>query len=129
MSINIVGKNEKLWKNERQSRNGGTWFDYSIGVSKKMQDGNYVNTYMKVKFSSKVVVPSELPNGAQMDFEGFLTCDTPYRDRNGQEVKRPMIMVTSAKFHDVHGDDEYYSENDDFIDIDSLAQAADDIPF
>lgn len=127
MSINISGKNEKLWKNERQSRNGGTWFDYSISVSKKAQNGNYVNAYMKVKFSSKLTIPSELPNGAQMDFDGFLTPDV-YTDRNGQEVKRTMIMVTDVKFHDVHGDDSYDSYND-YDGIDSFSQAEDDIPF
>ena len=125
MSINISGKNEKLWKNERQSRNGGTWFDYSISVSKKGQDGNYVNAYMKVKFSSKLTIPNELPNGAQMDFEGFLTPDV-YTDRNGQEVKRTMIMVTNVKFHDIYGDD---NTDDVYNDVDDMAQAADDIPF
>ena len=127
MSINISGKNEKLWKNERQSRNGGTWFDYSIGVSRKAQNGNYVNAYMKVKFSSKLTIPNELPNGAQMDFEGFLTPDV-YTDRNGQEVKRTMIMVTNVKFHDVHGDDGYDSYGD-YDGIDSFSPADDDIPF
>lgn len=125
MSINISGKNEKLWKNERQSRNGGTWFDYSIGVSKKGQDGNYVNAYIKVKFSSKLTIPNELPNGAQMDFEGFLTPDV-YTDRNGQEVKRTMIMVTQVKFHDIYGDD---NADDVYNDVDDMAQAVDDIPF
>ena len=118
MSININGKNEKLWKNERVGKNGGTWFDYSISVSKKAQDGNYVNSYMKVKFSSKLTIPNELPNGVQMDFEGFLTPDV-YKDRSGQEVKRTMIMVTNVKFHDIHDDDSY----DDFDGIDSYEQA------
>ena len=124
MSINVSGKNEKLWKNERQSRNGGTWFDYSIGTSRKNPDGNYVNSYMKIKFSSKLTVPKDLPNGAQMDFEGFLTPDV-YRDRNGQEVKRTMIMITKVNFHDVYGNDSY----DEYADIDSFSQAEDDIPF
>ena len=125
MSIDVSGKNVKLWKNERQSRNGGTWFDYSIGIFKKAQDGKYVNAYVKCKFSSKLSVPNELPNGASMDFEGFLTPDV-YKDRNGQEVKRDMIMITQVKFHDVYGDDGGY---DTYDGVDSFSQAEDDIPF
>ena len=127
MGINVSGSNVKLWKNERQGKNGNHWFDYSVGISKKAKDGNYVNSYVRVKFSSKLGIPEDIPNGAQMDFEGFLTPDV-YPDRNGQEVKRDMIVITEAKFHDLYQNDDGYS-GESYEGVDSFASAADDIPF
>lgn len=131
MSLDVTGKNVRLWKNERSSKNGRTWNDYSIGVSKKKQSGGYVNGYIKVKFGRDVVVPDEIPNGAKMDFEGYISLDV-YEDRNGQEVKKDMIMITRASFHDLYGDDDSrgnYTSTSDYGDIDSFEQAEDDIPF
>lgn len=128
MSVDVTGKNVKLWINERPSRNGGTWPDYSIGISKRKQNGGYVNGYIKVRFGRDVVVPRELPNGASMDFSGYITLDV-YTSKDGQEVKKDMIMITSAKFHDVYGDDSGYSSTADYGDVDSFEQADDDIPF
>lgn len=134
MSINVTGKSVKLWKKERPTRDGGTWNDYSVSVSKKDKDtGEYVNAYIKVRFGRDVVVPNEIPNGASMNFEGYLTPDI-YNDKNGNLVKRDMIMITEVSFHDLYGSDHagvnYSSATDAYDDIaDSFSQAEDDIPF
>lgn len=119
--MDVTGNNVKLWKNEHAKQDGSKWFDYSVGVSKKKQDGSYVNTYMKVKFGRDIFVPDELPNGTQVDFEGYLTVDH-YTGREG-EVKKPMIMITSAKFHDLP------DTKRDGYDADGFSEAMDDIPF
>ena len=118
MSIDVTGKNVKLWKNERQGNNGNHWFEYSIGVSKKNKYGKYTNGYVRVKFGRDVVDPSEVPNGSNMNFSGYLTLDV-YTNKQGEEVKRDMIMITEASFPDLALDDI----------PDSFAQADDDIPF
>lgn len=114
MSINVEAKNVKLWKNEHEGRKG-KWYLYSISVSKKMKDGSYKNKGMKVY--PKDGLPSDLPNGATCDIEGFLTLDV-WEGRDG-EVANPMIYANVIKFHDYESQD--YG--------DSFAEAEEDVPF
>jgi hypothetical protein len=113
MSINVDCKNVKLWKNEHEGRKG-TFYTYSVSVSKKMKDGTYKNKSMKVY--PKDGLPSDLPNGATCDIEGFLTLDI-FQGRDG-EVMNPMIYANNIKFHDY-----------DFDDVDGYEQLDADIPF
>ena len=121
--INVKGESVKLWVNPREGRNGNTWNDYSVGISSKRQDGGYDNASIKVKFSSKLNVPKDIPNGTMIDFAGFVKPDI-YKDRNGNEVKRDMYMITQVKFHDL-----YENNGPTYDDIDSFSEAEDDIPF
>lgn len=104
MSMDVTGKGVRLWISEREKRDGTKWYEYNVGCSKKRQDGSYANAYMKVKFDREIIIPDGLPNGTQMDFDGFMTADV-YPTRDG-EVKKPMIYITSAKFHDLAGYEE-----------------------
>ena len=114
MSINVEAKNVKLWKNEHEGRKG-TWYTYSISVSKKMKDGSYKNKSMKVYPNGGL--PKDLPNGATCDIEGFLTLDI-WEGRDG-EVANPMIFANTIKFRDYESQE--YG--------DSFAEAEEDIPF
>ena len=113
MSINVECKNVKLWKNEHEGRKG-TFYTYSVSVSKKQKDGTYKNKGMKVY--PKDGLPNDLPNGATCDIEGFLTLDI-FQGRDG-EVMNPMIYANNIKFHDY-----------DFDDVDGYEQLDADIPF
>ena len=113
MSINVECKNVKLWKNEHEGRKG-TFYTYSISVSKKQKDGSYKNKGMKVY--PKDGLPNDLPNGATCDIEGFLTLDI-FQGRDG-EVMNPMIYANTIKFHDY-----------DFDDVDGYEQLDAEIPF
>lgn len=113
MSINVECKNVKLWKNEHEGRKG-TFYTYSVSVSKKMKDGSYKNKGMKVY--PKDGLPNDLPNGATCDIEGFLTLDI-FQGRDG-EVMNPMIYANTIKFHDYEPDD-----------YDSFEQLDSEIPF
>lgn len=113
MSINVECKNVKLWKNEHEGRKG-TFYTYSVSVSKKMKDGTYKNKGMKVY--PKDGLPNDLPNGATCDIEGFLTLDI-FQGRDG-EVMNPMIYANTIKFHDY-----------DFDDVDGYEQLDAEIPF
>ena len=119
MSIDVYAKNVKLWKNEHDGRKG-TWYTYSISVSKKNRDGSYKNKGMKVY--PKDGLPADLPNGAMCDIEGFMTLDV-WDGRDG-EVVNPMIFATNIKFHD------YESQGLSSEDLgDSYEQLDEDMPF
>ena len=115
MSIDVTGKSVKLWVNNVQTKDGRSFNSYNVGISKKNSDGSYTNMYLKTKFGKDAYVPKDIPNGAQMDFEGFLTVDA-YTDRSGNEVKNPALFVTKVIFHDMY-------------DTQGFAEAEMDIPF
>lgn len=118
MSINIEAKNVRLWKNEHEGRKG-TFFTYSISVSKKMKDGSYKNKGMKVY--PKDGLPNDIPNGSTVDIEGFLTLDI-FQGRDG-EVMNPMIYANKIVFRDM----DTPSQEDGYMD--SYESLAEDIPF
>ena len=95
--MDVRGENTRVWVNERQRRDGGKWFDYSIGVSKKKEDDSYTTVYLKARFTKDVDVPDPMPNGTKMDWAGFMSVDE-YTDKDGNEVKKPMVVVTEARF-------------------------------
>lgn len=112
--MDITAKNAKLWVNEHKKRDGGTWKEYSLGFSKKNEDGNYINASMRVRFSSKVDVPDDLDNGCILEsFSGFSSAEV-FTDRTGAEIKRPMIVITSVP---------------QWENVDGFAQLEEDCPF
>ena len=117
MSYDVIGKNARLWKQERESENG-IWYTYTVSISRKVDDV-YRNAYMKVRFIKDIDV-SNIDNGANFDFKGFLTLDI-YTNKEGREVKNPMIMITKVNF----GESE---ESEDTQDT-AFAEAEEDIPF
>ena len=117
MAISISGKDMKLWIGEHQKQDGGVWRDYNFGISKKNQDGSYVNGYIRAKFIGEARnIPEDLPNGTKCDIEGYIGLDH-FVKRDGTEVKNPIIMVTSVKFHDLPEP------------IDSFDEIDEDVPF
>ena len=119
MSIDVHAKNVKLWKNEREGSRG-TFYTYSISISKKMKDGTYKNKGIKLITGRYVVIPQEVPTGALCDIEGFMTLDV-YEGRDG-EVSNPAIFATKIMFKD-------YEANDEYADVDSYEQLDEDVPF
>lgn len=124
--MDVRGENTRLWISERQKRDGGTWQDYSIGVSKKSQEGNYITTYIKARFTKDVRLPEGLENGAKMDYEGFMSVDH-YFDADNNEVKRPLVVVTSATFDAAPVVRETVKYTDE--QIAGFSASEDDIPF
>ncbi|MCQ2087666.1 MAG: hypothetical protein MJZ37_06330 [Bacilli bacterium] len=85
--MNITGK-AKVWVSERQGSTG-TFKSYSVGVSKKKEDGSYVNGYMPARFKKGV----ELENGTNIDIKnGFVTLEV-YNNKESKEVKTPSLMI------------------------------------
>lgn len=122
--MDVKGENTRVWVNEREKRDGGKWFDYSVGISKKREDGEYSTFYMKARFTRDVVLPDPVPNGIKMDYEGFLSVDE-YTDKDGNTVKKPMLVVTHAEFEAVTPTRPKETEEP----ADSFSAAEDDIPF
>lgn len=108
--MEVSAKNAKIWRKDIEGKNG-TFHKYSVSVSKKTQDGKYVNAYIPVVFSKKADAPDKIENGALCDFEGFMSVDS-YTDREGIARNTPQIVIMSAVF-----------EGDGF------EQAESDIPF
>ena len=62
---------------------------YSIGVSKKNQDGTYTNGYFEAKFRKGI----ELANGTDIEIkDGFLTLRTYEKDGRTRKVYFIMVM-------------------------------------
>ena len=108
--MNVSAKNAKIWRKDIEGKNG-TFYRYSVSVSKKTQDGKYVNAYIPVVFSKKSDAPEKIDNGALCDFEGFMSVES-YTDREGVTRNTPQIVIMSALFEE-----------------DGFEQAEDDIPF
>lgn len=102
----------KIWRKDFATKDGKEFYRYSVSVSKKNEDGKYVNAYIPIRFSKKADAPEKIENGAMCSIEGFMSVET-YKDKDGNERNQPMIVVMSAQFEDA----------------DSFVQAEEDIPF
>lgn len=96
--MEVSAKNAKIWRKDIEGKNG-TFYKYSVSVSKKTQDGKYVNAYIPVVFSKKADAPEKIENGALCDFEGFMSVES-YTDRDGNTRNTPQIVIMSALFEE-----------------------------
>ena len=108
--MEVSAKRAKIWRKDIEGKNG-TFHKYTVGVSKKTQDGKWVNTYIPVVFSKKADAPEKIENGAVIDFEGFMSVES-YTDREGNTRNTPQIVIMSALFEE-----------------DGFEQAEEEIPF
>ena len=102
--MDVSGNKAKVWVNEHQKRDGGKWYDYNVGIGKKKQDGSYINMYIRVKFAKELGLPEDIPNGMAMEnYEGYMSVDD-YTSRDGEVVKRPLVIITKADFPELDAD-------------------------
>lgn len=94
--MNVKENKAKIWRRDIQSKNG-EFYRYTVSISKKAEDGSYVNAYMPIKFSKKSGAPEKIENGATCSLEGFMSVDS-YRDKEGKVVNTPIIIAMSATF-------------------------------
>lgn len=113
--MDVIAKRAKLWRKDIEGKNG-IFHKYTVGITRKTQDGKYVNAYIPVVFSKRAEAPDEIPNGTLCDFEGFMSVES-YTDRDGNARNTPQIVIMSIEF------------DDPTIGVDSFEQASDDIPF
>ena len=108
--MNVSEKKAKIWRKDFQGKNG-EFYRYSVSVSKKNEDGKYVNAYIPIRFSKKADAPEKIENGAVCSFEGFMSVES-FKDKDGNDRNQPMIVVMSVQFEG-----------------DSFEQMEEDIPF
>lgn len=108
--MNVSEKKAKIWRKDYQGKNG-EFYRYSVSISKKNEDGKYVNAYLPIKFSKKADAPEKIENGTVCAFEGFMSVES-FKDKDGNERNQPMIIAMSVQFED-----------------DSFEQMEEDIPF
>lgn len=113
--MDITERNARIWRKDITGKKG-TFYRYSVGISKKTQDGKYVNTYIPIVFSKRAEAPEEIPNGAKASIEGFMSVDS-YTDRDGNTRNTPQIVVMKVEFEDPT------------TGVDSFEQAEEEIPF
>lgn len=116
--MDVSAKDARIWRKDIESRNG-TFYRYSVSISKKKEDGSYITAYMPIKFAKRANMPEKISNGAKCDFSGFLSVDER-PDREGNKIKEVQIIAMNAVLTEL-GD---VSEG-----VDSFAQAEEDIPF
>jgi hypothetical protein len=110
--MDIIAKRAKIWRKDIEGKNG-TFYKYSTSVSRKTEDGSFVNAYMDVRFSKKSGAPEKIENGALCDFSGFMSVDS-FEGKDGKKRNTPVIIIMDVKFE---GDE------------DGFAEAEEDIPF
>lgn len=113
--MDVIAKRAKIWRKDYEGKNG-TFYKYSVGVSRKTQDGKFVNAYIPVTFSKRADAPEKIDNGALCDFEGFMSVDS-YTDKDGKTRNTPQIVVMSVEF------------DDPTVGVDSFEQAEEEMPF
>ena len=113
--MEVSAKKAKIWRKDIEGRNG-TFYKYSVSISRKNEEGKYVNAYLPVVFSKKSNAPDVISNGAICDFSGFMSVES-YTDREGNTRNNPQIVVMKVDFEDA-------TEG-----VDPFEEAEDDIPF
>lgn len=112
--MEVKASKAKIWRKDIQTKNG-SFPRYSVSVSRKMQDGKFVNAYIPVMFSKRAEV-GEISNGAMCSFEGFMSVDS-YTDKEGNTRNTPQIVIMKVEFDDP-------AEG-----VDGFESAEDEIPF
>lgn len=113
--MDVKAKGAKIWRKDVEGKNG-TFYKYTTSVSKKTQDGEFVNAYIPVYFTKKADAPEKIENGAKCDFEGFMSVES-YKDKDGNVRNSPQIVIMSVTFDDLT------------TGVDSFEQAEEEIPF
>lgn len=113
--MNVSAEKAKIWRKDIEGKNG-TFYKYSVSISKKTQDGKWVNAYIPVQFSKKSNAPEKIDNGAVCDFTGFMSVES-FKDRDGNVRNSPMVVIMTVDFEDPT------------VGVDSFEAAADEIPF
>ena len=83
MGATIEGK-AKVWTKEHDG-----WTSYTISVSSKDKDGNWVNAYQPVRFKKDV---PKIENGTEINYKGFATVS------KGKEHNYVLWQITEFSF-------------------------------
>ena len=119
---NITFKDEKIWKSEVKTQNGS--FDiYSVSLSAKDTNGNYIKPSMYVKV--RVPKDTSFENGQKVNLEGFLTFEA-YTNKEGKNIQRPVIVAMKINAIADYDDNTHYEE--DAV-ADGFQAVEDEIPF
>lgn len=87
MSMTVVtdDKGVRVWRNDE-----GQFPRYSVGISKKEQDGSYSNCYFPVRFKKDVSVANATDIKIKTAFFSFSIS----KGQDGKERKYPYLMIT-----------------------------------
>ena len=87
MGLKVVtdGKGVVVYRKDRDTQNGGKFTTYTLGISSKDKDGNWVNGYLDCQFKKGV----ELNNKAKIEIGNSFYTVSEY---NGKKYVKLFIM-------------------------------------
>lgn len=92
---NDLGGVIRIYGNE-VGKGSSKFIKYSTCIAKKLDNGDYKNLYVDVKFGKKAEKP-DCTGEVWYDIEeAFITVDY-YDDKNGNEVVKPVILVMAGE--------------------------------
>lgn len=120
MKVLTDGKPVTVYRKDRQTQNGGTFTTYTLGISSKDKDGNWVNGYLDCQFKKGV----ELYNKAKIDItNSFFTVS----DYQGKKYNKLFVMEFTVADSGEVPQAAITPGNDDFLNVpDSMD---DEVPF
>lgn len=111
MGVDVKGTNCKLWISTHSGSNG-EFNTFSVGVSNKDMDGNYINAYQDVVFTRNSGISPDIKNGTVFDFEGWMSARTR-KSKDGREYTKPVIVIKKANFRTDDVEDNYTELDED----------------
>lgn len=121
LKIETDGKAVTVYVSERQTQNG-TFKTYSIGVSSKDKDGNWVNGFLPCNFRKG----TEIANKSKITISNSFPTVRKYTDKTGTE--RTEIGIFVLDYEVVEGSQPAPAPNgDDFMSI--PAGIVEELPF
>ena len=85
LKVTTDGKPVTIYANEKQTQNGGKFTTYSIAVSSKDKDGNWVNGYIDAQFKKG----AEVTNKTKININNAFYTVSEY---NGKKYTKIFIM-------------------------------------
>lgn len=115
LTIKTDDKGVKVFRKDREGKNG-PWATYSVGVSSKDMNGNWINGYVDVQFKKGV----EVNNKATIVINNAFPV---VNESNGRTFVKYMITDFTVL---EEGQPQPVANNDGFVNI---PEGADDLPF
>ena len=127
MNVNFTGR-ARVFKNERETRSGGTFTSYSTSISRKNLDGEWENAPLEVKFKRDGLPTfGEYQNYVAIIIDNAFLTFRRYVDAN--EKKHTAFYIMILDWHYEEDDLEPTEPKSDVRDLWKDDDDLDDLPF
>ena len=116
LKVMTDGKPVTVYRKEKDTQSGGKFVTYSLGISSKDKDGNWVQGYLDAAFKKGV----DVPHKAKIDIKNSFFTVSEYNDKK-------YVKVFVMEFDIVEGGEAPKNTQQDFVDVN--LDAMQDLPF